>query len=140
MEFNYYKKYKPPLLAVDAIVLNNKNEILLMKRNIAPFRGQWVVSGGHVEYGERTEKAVLREVREETGLRCKIVKLLGVYSNPKRDPRYHTVSTAYVLRVIGGKLRNSFESREQRFFVSSKLPDRLGFDHRQILKDYVISR
>lgn len=133
---NYYKKYKPPFLSVDAIVLNNQNEILLMKRKIEPFKGLWGVTGGHVEYGETAEKAILREVREETGLRCKIVRLLGVYSSLKRDPRYHTVSIAYLLTILGGKLKNSFESSEQRFFPLNKVPKKLGFDHNKIISDY----
>ncbi len=122
---------------MDAVVLNNKGEVLLMKRKIEPFKGLWGIPGGHVEHGERVEKAVLREIREETGLKCKIVKLLGVYSGPKRDPRYHAVSVAYLLKIISGKLHNSFESSEQKFFNLSKLPANLGFDHEQILNDYL---
>lgn len=121
---------------MDAIVLNNKGEILLMKRRIEPFNKLWGVPGGHVKSRERVERAVLREVREETGLTCKIVKLLGVYSDPKRDPRYHTVSIAYILKIAGGKLRNSFESSEQRFFSLNKIPKKLGFDHGKIISDY----
>lgn len=133
---NYYKKYKPPFLAVDAVILNNKDEILLMKRKIEPFKNLWGIPGGHVEYGERVEQAVLREVKEETGLKCKVVKLLGVYSDPRRDPRYHTVSVAYLLKIVSGKLHNSFESNEQKFFPLNKIPKKLGFDHTEILQDY----
>lgn len=140
MKLGYYKKYHPPLVAVDAIVVNGKGEILLLKRKINPFRGLWVVPGGHVEYGETVEEAVIREVLEETGLKCKIVRLLGVYSDPRRDPRFHTVSAAFVLKIVSGKLKNSFESTEQKFFSWKNLPQNLGFDHRQILKDYLRSK
>ena len=74
-------------------------------------------------------------MREEKGLKCKIIKLLGVYSQPGRDPRGHTVTVAYLLKPIGGKLKSNFESSELKFFSLDKIPTNLGFDHQTIIKD-----
>ena len=84
-------RYKSPKLTVDAIITKN-DKILLIKRRRKPFKDFWALPGGFVNYGEKVEDAVIREVLEETNLECKIEKLLGVYSDPNRDPRGHTVS------------------------------------------------
>ena len=89
-------KYKSPKLTVDGILLK-KGEILLIKRKNPPFKNSWALPGGFVEYGEKTEDAVLREFFEETGLKTTIKKLIGVYSDPDRDPRGHTVSIIYLI-------------------------------------------
>jgi len=125
---------KNPILTVDGILLD-KDRVLLLKRAIRPFLGSWTLPGGHVEYGETVEKAIKREVKEELGIPVKIKKLFGVYSNPKRDPRYHTVSIVYLLGKIRGKIRIDRESSEFKYFSFKNLPKKIGFDHRQILND-----
>lgn len=72
-------EFKSPRLTIDGILIEN-GTVLLVKRDIPPFRGSWVLPGGHVEYGERTEKALEREMKEELGITVKIGKLIGVYS------------------------------------------------------------
>lgn len=129
-------KRRTPVAAADCLVINPQGEILLLKRNYPPFVGSWVLPGGHVEYGERVEAALKREVFEETGLRVKKIKLFGVYSDPKRDPRYHTISSVFVARSYLGKLVGDHESTEQNFFSLSRLPKKIGFDHRQIINDF----
>ena len=82
--------YKTPKITVDGIIKKG-NEILLIRRRNIPFKNSWALPGGYLEYNEKTEDAVIREIFEETGLFTEIINLIGVYSDPKRDPRGHTV-------------------------------------------------
>jgi len=125
--------YKSPKLTVDGIVLKN-GKILLIKRKNQPFEGKWALPGGFVEYGEKTEDATVREVFEETGLKTKINHLVGVYSDPNRDPRGHTVSIVYVLDICNGELKSGDDACDAKFFDLKNLPD-LSFDHEGIIKD-----
>lgn len=123
-----------PLPAVDAVIVKN-NKVLMIKRRIEPFRGFWCLPGGFLEYGETVEEGVIREVWEETGLKTIIKTLIGVYSNPRRDPRGHTVSSAFLLEIRGGKVKLNEESSEYKWFALKNTPDKVGFDHKEILKD-----
>ena len=123
---------KPIRVAVDGIVKSNKG-VLLMKREIKPFKGTWVIPGGEVKPNERLADAVKREVKEETGLTVEVVKYVGYYDTPKRDPRSHSISHVFLCKPVGGKLHGSFEGEELKFF--KKLPRKMGFDHRKILRD-----
>ena len=126
-------KPRTPALTVDGIVIKGKS-VLLVQRKYEPFQGHWALPGGFVEYGEKTEDAVIREVFEETGLKVKILSLLGVYSDPRRDPRGHTVTIAYLLDKIDGTLQAGDDAGSVRFFKLEELPI-LAFDHAQIVKD-----
>lgn len=121
-------------MAADGIILE-KGRVLLVKRKIHPFSGFWVIPGGHVEYGESTEKAAKREMKEELGVPVKIKKLIGVYSDPKRDPRYHIISIVYLVEKIKGKIKINEEASEFKFFSLKNLPKKIGFDHRKALHD-----
>jgi len=125
--------YKSPSLTVDGVIIKN-NKILLVKRKNEPYKNRWVLPGGFVEYGEKVEEAVMREVNEETGLNTKIKKLIGVYSNPNRDPRGHTVSIVYILEIIDGGIKAGDDAIDVDFFGFKNLPE-LGFDHEEIIKD-----
>ena len=129
------KEYKRQNLTVDGIVLYHK-KILLIKRKNNPFKGLWALPGGFVNYGENVENAVVREVKEETGLTTKIKALFGIYSDPTRDPRGHTISIIYRLSTIGGKLKGSDDAAEACFFDTNELP-KLAFDHNKIIMDYL---
>ena len=84
-------RYKTPKITVDCIV-KKCNEIILIKRKNNPFKNLWALPGGYVEYNEKTEDAVIREIFEETGILTKIKNLIGVYSDPKRDPRPYNIN------------------------------------------------
>lgn len=129
-------QHKSPALTVDAVIIKD-DSIILIKRKNNPFKDKWALPGGFVEYGETVEKAVLREAKEETGLDVKIQKLLGVYSNPDRDPRGHTVSVCFLCRIVAGKLKADTDSGDVREFKFSELPA-LAFDHEKIIKDALI--
>lgn len=120
---------------VDGLIIE-RGRVLMEKRNHYPFAGYWVLPGGHVDYGETVEKAVIREMKEELYILVIIEKLFGVYSDPKRDPRYHTVSIVFLLKKVKGKIKIDRESSDFKFFPLKKLPRKIGFDHRQIINDF----
>ncbi|MHA2282241.1 MAG: NUDIX domain-containing protein [Promethearchaeota archaeon] len=90
-----------PLIAVDAVILmNNKHDLVLINRKKPPFQGELALPGGFVEVGETVENACIREAKEETNINIKIVKLIGVFSDPKRDPRGHNISIAFLCEPL----------------------------------------
>lgn len=127
--------YKSPRLTADGAILKNK-KILLIKRKNEPFKGKWALPGGFVEYGEKVEDAVVREVYEETGLKTKIRDIVGIYSDPNRDPRGHTVTVVYFLDIQSGELKSSDDASDAKFFDLKDLPE-LSFDHDIIVKDVI---
>lgn len=120
-------------LTVDAII-PYQGKIVLIRRMNDPFKGYYALPGGIVEYGERVEDAVLREVEEETGLKGKIHGLVGVYSDPNRDPRGHFVSVCFVVLPAGGELKAGSDAKEVALFSPNNLPE-LAFDHEKMVKD-----
>jgi ADP-ribose pyrophosphatase len=130
---------KTPYLAVDGVVRLWEGErfkgIVLVERRYEPLG--YALPGGFVEVGETVEKAVLREVKEETGLDAQIVKLLGVYSEPNRDPRFHVVSVVFVLDAYGEPMGGD-DAKKAVVFPIEDLPfDKIVFDHAKILKDFL---
>jgi len=125
--------YKTPKLTADGAVIQD-GKILLVKRKFEPFKDKWALPGGFVEYGETVENAAVREVLEETGLETKVKHLIGVYSDPERDPRGHTITVVYLLEIQGGKLLSGDDATDASFFGFSNLPD-LSFDHDRIIDD-----
>lgn len=128
---------RTPKLTVDAVILTRDKKLVLIRRKFKPFSGFYAIPGGFVEYGETVEAACVREAFEETGLKVKIIRLLGVYSDPKRDPRGHTASVAFLCKPVGGKLEESTgETSGAKAFAKSELKKlKLAFDHGKILKD-----
>jgi len=127
--------YKSPKLTVDGVLID-RDSLLLIQRKNNPYQGKWALPGGFVEYNEKTTDAVIREVHEETGLKTKIQNLVGVYSDPTRDPRGHTVSVVYLLKKNGGDLHADDDASQARFFPIKDIPN-LAFDHDNIIKDAI---
>lgn len=121
-----------PSLTVDAVILY-KNRLVLIKRKNPPYQGKFALPGGFVEVGESTERAALREAFEETGLSIELVKLIGVYSDPRRDPRRHTVSVCY-LATGQGQLRSGSDAADVELFELDSIPE-LAFDHDKMIND-----
>ncbi|MGC1122668.1 MAG: NUDIX hydrolase [Candidatus Methanofastidiosia archaeon] len=121
-------------VTVDGVIINGER-ILLIKRGYDPFKGFWALPGGFVEYGETTEHAAVRETEEETGLRCEINRLVGVYSAPDRDPRGHTISIAYVMSVREGEMKAGDDAAAAAWHNVSELPEKIAFDHFNIIRD-----
>ncbi|WP_290900461.1 NUDIX hydrolase [Ferroglobus sp.] len=120
-------------LTVDAII-PYEGGIVLVRRKNEPFKGKYALPGGIVEYGERVEDAAVREAEEETGLKCKIERLVGVYSDPNRDPRGHFVSICFILIPVGGELKAGSDAEDVKVFKLEELPE-LAFDHEKMIKD-----
>lgn len=134
-------KYKNPVPSVD-IIIEKGRKILLMRRAIPPFIGRLAIPGGKVEYGETVESAAWREAKEETGLIVKLKEILGVYSERGRDPRYHSISIAFVATANKGKHKRDRESSELFWLSTKELAKKLRtekftFDHAKILSDYL---
>jgi 8-oxo-dGTP diphosphatase len=128
--------YKTPSLTVDAVITCEHDSIILIKRKKDPYRGSWALPGGFVEYGETVESAILREVKEETCLEIDLKGIVGVYSDPKRDPRGHTVTICYLAAITGGELKADTDASDIRCFPKRDvLKLKLAFDHDLILKD-----
>jgi len=128
-------KYRNPALTVDIIIVEDE-KVVLIKRLNNPYKDCWAIPGGFVDYGERVEDAAVREAREETSLDVELTKLVGVYSDPDRDPRGHTVSITYTARIIGGQLCSDSDAKDVKFVDISDLKDmELAFDHNMILED-----
>ncbi len=125
---------KTPLLAVDCVVFDSAGKLLLIKRKDPPFRGRYALPGGFVELGETVEAAALRELQEEAGVHGRIVALIGVYSDPKRDPRGHTVSVAFLIRT-GARAAKAGDDAAAAEFVKDWRSAKLAFDHSKILAD-----
>ena len=126
--------YKNPCLTVDAIVSRfgmekRMFEVLLVERKNPPYG--WALPGGFVDYGESTENAVVRELKEETGLTGINVKLVDVASDPTRDPRQHTVSIIYKVDAEGEPIAAD-DAKNVGWFDLFNLPD-MAFDHKKIL-------
>jgi 8-oxo-dGTP diphosphatase len=125
-------KHEGPRATVDVIVEVDGGIALIRRRNPPP---GWAIPGGFIDYGERAEDAARREMREELGVDVDLVVLLGVYSDPARDPRGHTISTVYVGRASGTPHAGD-DAADVAVFRRETLPAPLAFDHARILEDY----
>lgn len=123
-----------PLLTVDCVALDSGGRVLLIKRKHPPFEGQYALPGGFVDIGETVEEACRRELREETGVKAGKLHLVGVYSDPARDPRGHTVAVVFLARVGRATARAGDDAADVEWVANwRKLP--LAFDHAKILAD-----
>jgi 8-oxo-dGTP diphosphatase len=125
-----------PRLTVDIIIQMEDAPpgIVLVKRRNVPLG--WALPGGFVDYGETVEKAAAREALEETSLKVKLIRQFHVYSDPRRDPRGHTVSVVFLASAKGEPV-GADDAAEARVFEVSALPGEITFDHRQIIQDYL---
>ena len=119
---------------VDAIV-ERDDKLLLVKRKKDPFKGSLSFPGGKVDIGEKVEDAVKRELREETSLEIELTDILGVYSDPARDPRGHRISVTFIARIISGEAKAADDAESIEWLPLNDQRN-LAFDHNKILKDY----
>ena len=124
-----------PELMVD-VVIPSEGRVVLIRRGSDPFEGQWALPGGFVEVGETVEEAAVREAAEETGLAVELARLVGVYSDPGRDPRGHNVSVAFLARVLSGELSAATDASEAALLDPDAVE--LAFDHRGIIADAML--
>jgi 8-oxo-dGTP diphosphatase len=126
---------KHPRVAVDGILMMN-GELVAIRRKYPPFREKLALPGGFVEYGETVEDAVVREFEEETGLKTRVQRILGVYSDPERDPRGQVISVVFILRRTGGKLRSGSDAAGVEL-LGPERAEEMAFDHAKIVRDYI---
>lgn len=131
------KNYRNPVPTVD-IILQQGSNILLIKRKNDPFKDHLSLPGGFVNEGELVEEAAKRETWEETSLTIEPIEILGVYSDPTRDPRGHVLTVVWVAIVVNGVARANDDSIEVQWVPLNDIDStRLAFDHKQILLDYI---
>lgn len=131
---NVVQKYKNPFPTVDIIIEMDDQKIIMIKRKNPPFG--WALPGGFVDYGESLEQAAVREAQEETSLKVELLFQLGAYSDPKRDPRFHTITVVFVARPVEGIPKPADDAKELGMFDRKSLPKEIAFDHARILNDY----
>lgn len=124
--------WKKPYLTADGVLIE-AGKVLLVRRGREPEQGMLALPGGILEYGEKLEECVVREVREETGIETRIKRMVGVLSDPDRDPRGHFVTVVYELERTGGELIAGDDAADAGFFPVQDLPP-LAFDHARIIK------
>ncbi|MGF1513641.1 MAG: NUDIX domain-containing protein [Elainellaceae cyanobacterium] len=128
--------YRNPAPTVDLIIelidRPDRPIVLIERRN--PPHG-WALPGGFIDYGEAAETAAIREAKEETGLDVHLLEQFQVYSNPKRDPRKHTLSIVF-LAAARGIPQASDDAKDTAIYSLWDFPTALCFDHDQILHDY----
>ncbi len=128
--------YRNPFPTVDVVLIRDGHVLLIHRKN--PPEG-WALPGGFVDYGESAETAAARELLEETGLKATSLRLLGVYSDPHRDPRFHTFGAVY-LGMATGEVKAGDDAAEARWWRVDQLPDVVAFDHRKIIHDALMCR
>jgi 8-oxo-dGTP diphosphatase len=100
-EDEVHGNHKNPVLGVDVLIAkDHDSKILLVRRKSDPFKGMLSIPGGFINEGETAENAMTREAKEETSLVVEPIAILGVYSDPQRDPRMHTISVTFITKIV----------------------------------------
>jgi ADP-ribose pyrophosphatase YjhB (NUDIX family) len=127
--------YHNPVPAA-GVVIEKDNKILLVKRKYEPYKGDWSLPAGFMEYDESPEQCAIREIKEELNVDVELDGLFGVYSG-KDDPRTHAVLIMYWAKIKGGELKPGDDAEEIEFFAKNEVPPNIAFlAHRQIIKEY----
>ena len=129
-------KPRNPFPTVD-IIIEMDGGIVLIKRKNEPHG--WAIPGGFVDYGESLEDAAIREAKEETSLNIKLIRQFHTYSDPSRDPRFHTITTVYIAKADGFPA-GADDALEARIFNEDSLPAPIVFDHAKVLGDYFLDK
>ena len=134
LEYVTHKLQQGPFTTVDAIIELNDG-IVVIKRSNPPFG--WALPGGFVDYGESLEDAVRREMKEETNLELTDLRQFHTYSDPGRDPRFHTIATVFIAKAKG-KPRAGDDAAGLKVVKLAKIKDfDFAFDHKKVIQDYI---
>jgi ADP-ribose pyrophosphatase YjhB (NUDIX family) len=129
---------RKPFPTVDIVIEidleDGRQGIVLIERKNPPYG--WALPGGFVDYGESLEQAAIREAKEETSLDIELLEQLHTYSEPGRDPRFHTITTVYIARAKGRPQARD-DAKNTGVFTAADRPRPLAFDHDGILEDYL---
>ena len=126
------KEPRNPFLTVD-IIIEMHGKIVLIERENLPHG--WAIPGGFVDYGESLETAAIREAKEETNLDVTLLEQFHAYSEPIRDPRFHTTSIVFIA-TGSGILKADDDAKNAEVFTQETLPANIVFDHKKILDHY----
>ena len=127
--------YRNPAPAA-GVIIEKEGQILLVRRKYNPYKGDWCLPAGFIEYGESPEHCAVREVKEETNLEIKLTSLFRVYSGSD-DPRVRAILIVYLGEIINGEPSPGDDASETKFFSPENIPQNIAFQsHRQALKDY----
>ena len=130
------KARRNPYPTVD-IIIENQGKIVLIERGRSPYKGKLAFPGGFINWKERPEIAAIRETKEETGLRVKLLAILGYYS-VENDPRGHIVTTIFIAKPVGGQLRGGDDAAKAFWTDPKKIKKNLIVkNHFIALKDYL---
>jgi 8-oxo-dGTP diphosphatase len=136
------REFSKPAVTVDVVLMtlrDNDLQVLLIKRDHAPYRGRWAIPGGFVHLNETLEAAARRELKEETGVTHVYLEQLYTFGDPQRDPRGHVISVAYIALVPAPvEVKGGSDAREARWWPIKQLPP-LAFDHTRIVQ-YALTR
>lgn len=134
------KIYKNPTPTTD-VIITREEAILVVKRKRNPFKDELAIPGGFINENETVEQAAVREIMEETALPIRLKEILGVYSDPKRDPRKHIITTVFIGEIIGNKkiepVAGDDASAIKWISIGSISDFKFAFDHKKILNDFV---
>lgn len=124
------------LHAADGILINENGKIVLIRRKGVTYYDYWALPGGTVDEGETIEEALIREMKEETGVDVELQEILGIFSDPDRDPRGRVISTVFICKYIGKLKAGSDAGSLTLCTVEEALKINLAFDHNFILQCY----
>lgn len=125
--------YKNPIPAAACVILNEQNEIVVIKRKFEPNPGEWALPSGYIEIDQSPEQAAIDEMLEETGLIGEVVKFLDYKPNP--SPIYEMViSFGFLMKVVGGKLQAGDDAVEARYVPLDQLPEICFASHRYFIE------
>ncbi|MBW1838554.1 MAG: NUDIX hydrolase [Deltaproteobacteria bacterium] len=125
--------YENPLPAVAVLVLNSKDQLLLVKRSVEPAKGTWCLPGGFIEVDESIEEAAVRELEEETGIKGEIEGLVDFFSQRSQDYRAILIF-GYRVKILGGELKAGDDAQEAGFYDLDKLPPIAFLSHKRLIE------
>ena len=133
--------YAGPASAVAGVVLNRADEVLLVRRGIEPFRGDWALPAGYQEYDEQPAEALRREVLEEAGIEIEVGRLVELLHVPD-DPRKPANVAIYLARpsTASDALEAGDDARDARWFPKDALPAGLPFDNNRMIAEAIAVR
>ena len=136
----YIYEWPRPMVTVDAVVfttLASKPSLLLIKRKKEPYKDKWAIPGGFIEMDEELEDAVVRELKEETGLSGVHLEQMHTFGTIGRDPRGRMITVVYMGVVVdeqNAKIKAGDDAAQAKWFDIDNLPDNMAFDHNHVVK------
>ena len=133
-EYPYQYKYEHMAVTTDCVIFTYEErtlKVLLIRRGLEPFKGEWAFPGGFLRMNETANEGALRELREETALEASAIRELGVFSGVNRDPRERVITIAYYALIKPSNVTGGDDADEAAWFPIDNLP-KLAFDHQTI--------